>query len=133
MVKEIENLRAEGKVAHYDYGPQSSRFGVSFLEWDEHIRPALEARPEFEGVTFRLESVIEASFLSQACQQMPRRGDGQTNTWVWYRGYYEDATCRLVGGDFAFGGLADVCYYSVVHHSNGGAVRPVGVLDARTV
>jgi len=126
----IEALRTEGKIAHTDAGPPSSRFNISSSEWDEHIRPALEARPEFEGVTFRLEQTIEANVIPQLYMWIPRKKDGRTNTWVWFEEFFEGASSRLDGGRSDYGGLADVCCYYVVNHWFSGAVRPVGVLDA---
>jgi len=129
----IESLRSEGKLAHYDSGPQSSRFGISSLEWDEQICPALEARPEFKGVTFRLELAIEANTIPQIYKRMRRRKDGQTDTRVWYEEFFEDASYRLNGGRSDGGGLARVDYYGAASTWRHRAVRPVGVLDARTV
>lgn len=124
-------LRMRGKID--DYGSQSSRFGISPCEWDEQVRPALEARPEFEGVTFRLELVLEANVIPQLYSRMPRRRDGQTNTWVWYEEFMGDTSCRLIGGSSAHGGLADLHGGSPSDHCGSYAVRPVGVLDARAI
>ncbi|HLB95342.1 MAG TPA: hypothetical protein VJK26_00355 [Patescibacteria group bacterium] len=129
----MKTLRVEGRVAHYDYGPQESRFGASSREWDEQIRPALEACPEFEGVAFRLERVIEANAVPQIYKRMPRKKDGQTNTWVWYEEFFGGASYRLDGGYSGSGGLARVHCVDVDDHWSYGAVRPVGVLDARSV
>ncbi|TSC96145.1 MAG: hypothetical protein CEN88_390 [Candidatus Berkelbacteria bacterium Licking1014_2] len=130
----IEMLRSDGKIARYEYGDQSSRFGVSSHEWDEQIRPALEVCPEFDGVTFRLELTIEANSIPQIYKRMPRKKDGQTSTWVWYEEFFEDVSARLYGGYSDYGGLArvwDSC--DVGRHGVYGTVRPVGVLDAQTI
>lgn len=125
----IKDLRAQGKISRYDLGPQSSRFGISSRDWDEHLRPALQARPEFDGVTFRLEQAIEANAIPQIYKRMPRRKDGQTTTWVWYEEFFGIASDRLCGGGSGGGGLAYVdCSHVVSHWINRG-VRPVGVLD----
>jgi hypothetical protein len=124
----IEALRNEGKIARYEYGEQSSRFGVSSREWDEHVRPALEALPVFKDVAFRLEMTIEANCIPQMYKRMPRKKDGQTNTWVWYEEFFGGESYRLYGGDSDYGGLAHVNYLDVGIHWNFRAVRPLGVL-----
>lgn len=125
----IETLRAEGKIARYEYGEQSSRFGVSSREWDKHVRPALESLPVFEGVAFRLEMAIEANCIPQIYKRMPRKKDGQTNTWVWYEEFIEGESRRLHGGNSDDGGRANVYGHGVGDHWSNGAVRPLGVLD----
>lgn len=127
----IEALREQGKIARYD--PQSSRFGISSCEWDEQIRPALEALPEFEGASFRLELASEAIAIPQIFKRMPRRKDGQTSTLVWYEEFFEGASHRLCGGNSDRGGLAYVYCSDIGGHWYGRAVRPVGVLDAWSV
>ena len=124
----IEDLRSRCEIARYDSGQQDSRFGVSSLEWDEQIRPALEARPEFKGVSFRLELAIEANTIPQIYGRMPRHKDGQTDTWVWYEEFFEGASCCLRGGGSGRGGLAGVGWREVRSHWDGGAVRPLGVV-----
>lgn len=125
----INCLRTAGEIARYEYGPQSSRFGISSIDWEEHIRSALQALPVFGGVSWRLELAIEANTIPQIYKQMPRREDGQTNTWVWYEEYFEVETRRLHGGNSALGGLANVNDYWVDLHWFYQAVRPLGVLD----
>ncbi len=128
----IEKLRAEGKIAPYEYGPQS-RFGISSREWDEQICPALEARPEFKDVRFRLELAIEANTIPLIYNGMPRREDGQTDIRVGYEEFFEDELSRLCGGFSDDGGLAFVRCIGVDYRWHRQAVRPLGVLDARSV
>lgn len=125
----IETLRDKGKIARYEYGEQSSRFGVSSLEWDTHVRPALETLPVFENVAFRLEMAIEANCVPQIYKRMPRKKDGQTDTWVWYEEFVEGESHRLDGGHSGYGGLARVRYHDVDVHWVYRAVRPLGVLS----
>lgn len=129
----IESLRTEGKIARYSECPQSSRFCISSKECDEQICPALTMRPEFEGVRWRLELAIEANSIPQIYRRMPRRKDGQTDTYVWYEEFFEDASSRLYGGYSVSGGLAHVDCHDVDNHWYSGAVRPVGVLVTRPV
>jgi len=106
----IKQLREEGKIAKYMCGSQSSRFGVSADEWENHIKLALA---EFLGVEVsqvRLERAIEASVIPQLYPHMPRKGDGETNTWVWYEEYFEGSSLRLHGGKSDYGGLSSVHY-----------------------
>ncbi len=130
----IAKLRKEGKIARYEFGLQESRFGISSREWEEYVRPALDSLPEFKGfVNFRLESVLEANSIPQMLEHMPRRKDGQTNVWIWYEEYIGGASHRLSGGNSDYGRLADVSCTEVDFHWRCRAVRPVGVLDSRTV
>lgn len=125
----IKKLREEGKIAKYKYGLQSSRFGVSAEEWEKHIKPALA---EFLGVkTFqvRLERAIEANIIPQLYPHMPRCKDGETDTWVWYEEFFENASIRLIGGNSLYGGLAAVDWQFVNDHWDRQAFRPLVVLD----
>ena len=126
----IERLRQEGKIARYDYGPQSSRFGVSADEWEKEIKPALA---EFLGVEVsqvRLERTIEGNVIPQLYPHMPRKDDGKTNTWVWYEEFFEGASRRLYGGYSEYGGLSGVNVGWVENHWSGQALRPLVVLGA---
>lgn len=109
----IEGLRKAGKIPKYEYGPQSSRFGVSANEWEEHIKPTLA---EFLGVEVsqvRLERAIEANVISQLYPSLPRRDDDKTTTWVWYEDSFGAASCRLHGGVSRAGALSLVrCYWA---------------------
>lgn len=125
----IAMLREQGNIANYDCGDQTSRFGVSAQEWQEHIRPALAKEFGVETDQVRLETSIEANVIPQLYSYMPRHKDGETNTWVWYEEYFEDVSDRLDGGDSDCGGLSDVNYYSVGCHWSSGAVRPLVVLS----
>jgi len=112
----IEGLRNGGKIAHYEYGPQSSRFGVSVIEAEQHVYPdpalanLLGFNPE---QVIMSEGVVQGSYLSQAYPGLPRFKDGQTNTLVWFRERLEGGRYRLYGGDSDWGGRAYVSYDSV--------------------
>ncbi len=125
----IANLREQGKIAKYEYGDQTSRFGVSAEEWQEHIRPALAKEFGVETDQVRLETVIEANVIPQLYSYMPRHKDGETNTWVWYEEYFGGVSSRLSGGSSGYGGLSNVNYSSVGNRWSDRAVRPLVVLS----
>jgi len=124
----IADLRKEGKIAKYDYGPQSSRFGVSANEWQEYVRPALANRLGLEPRQLRLECAIEANVIPQLYPYMPRKDDGKTNTWVWHEEYFGGGGPRLHGGVSDCGGLAGVHYNDAGRHWSYGAFRPLAAL-----
>lgn len=104
----IEQLRREEKIAYYKYGSQSSRFGVSAQEWEESVKPALADFLKIKFSQLLFEPTIVANIVPQLYLYMPRREDGQTNTWMWYEEYFEDASSRFFGGYSHCGGLPDV-------------------------
>jgi hypothetical protein len=124
----IADLRKEGKIAKYEYGPQSSRFGVSSDEWQGHVRPALANRLGLDLQQLRLEYAIEGNVIPQLYPHMPRKDDGKTNTWVWYEEYFEGRDYRLDGGNFGLGGLARVSDGTVGHHWRYRSFRSLEVL-----
>jgi len=124
----IGQLRKEGKLAHYQYGPQTSRFGISPNEWEEHLKVAWAEGLGLEPSQLRLETTIEANMIPQIFTNMPRKNDGQTNTWCWYDEYLDNASSRLVGGGSVCGGLASVYYGDSGYRWGNDAVRPLGVL-----
>lgn len=124
----IEKLREQGKLAKYEHGPQSSRFGISANEWEEHLKPALV---EFLGLQFhqvRLERAIEANVIPQLFPHMPRKDDGKTDTSVWYEEFFQDRDGRLRGGRSDFGGLANVGWSDSGDRWQRESVRPLIVL-----
>ncbi len=124
----IANLRKQGKILKYEYGPQSSRFGVSADEWENHIKPVLASKLNLNPNQLRLERTIEANVIPQLYTHMPRKDDGNTNTWVWYEEYFEDRAGRLYGGNSDDGGLAFVDYDYADHHWDDWSVRSLAVL-----
>lgn len=122
----IERLREEGKIPTYQYGHQTSRFGVSDLDFDQQIKNVLAE--QLSVPVFRLERAVEGVVIPQIYGDMPRKDDGDTNTWVWYEEFFGDRACRLDGGDSDYGGLA------VVHRDYSGtrwanrSFRPLAVL-----
>jgi hypothetical protein len=124
----IERLRKEGKLTRYDYGPQTSRFGISPNEWENHLKAALAGHLGLEPNQLRLETAIEANIIPQLYTSIPRKDDGNTDTWCWYDEYLHDASFRLIGGDADGGGLTDVSCGCSGDRWRSGAVRPLGVL-----
>jgi len=106
----IEDLRRAKKIAEYEYGLQSSRFGISADEWEIYIKPVLAQKLGLDESQLRLEREIEANVIPQIYLYMPRKDDGKTNTWEWREEYFEDRGRRLSGGHSQNGGLADVFY-----------------------
>ena len=127
----ISQLRENGTISRYENGPQSSRFGVSANEWQEHVRPRVAEKLKLEPAQVRLETAIEANVIPQLFSRMSRVKDGTTDTWVWYEEYFGGLSCRVDGGNSYYGGLANVYWsYSGIHwHYR--AFRPLGVLAAR--
>lgn len=124
----ILSLRNKGKIAQYDYCPQSSRFGVSANEWEKEIKPVLVLKLGIDKAQLRLERTIEANVIPQLYLHIPRHKDGETNTWAWYEEYFGGASARLGGGRSGCGGLADVACRSSGVHWGGWAFRPLVVL-----
>lgn len=124
----IADLRKEKKISKYEYGPQSSRFGVSADEWQEYIRPALAARLGLELRQVRLECAIEANTIPQLYPHMPRKADGKTDTSVWHEEYFEGRGDRLGGGDSGVGGLAHVSANVTGRRWRSRSFRPLAVL-----
>ncbi len=124
----IEKLREEKQIVRYSNGFQSSRFGVSPNEWQEHIRSALAIRLDFEVNRVILEPVIVANLIPQLYIHMSRKKDGKTSTWVWYEEYFESHDRRVNGGRSVYGGLADVHDQPANIHQDDRSIRPLVVL-----
>lgn len=124
----IEWFRKNGKIAKYEHGPQSSRFGVSADEWEKEIKLAWAEKIDLDLNQVRLERAIEANVIPQIYSYMPRRDDGKTNTWIWYEEYFGARGLRLNGGNSVIGGLADVRYHAAVGHWDDRSFRPLAVL-----
>ena len=124
----IERLRKESRVARYEYGRQSSRFGVSADEWEAGIRPAWAEKLQLKPEQLRLETAEEANIIPQLYLYMPRKADGRTNTSVWYEQYFEGRGLRLYGGYSDHGGLANVYDDAAGNHWYYRSLRPLAVL-----
>lgn len=122
----IERLRRSGKIAKYEY--DFSRFGISTDEWENQIKSVLAGKLGLNESQLRLERAIEANVIPRIYPYMPRKDDGDTNTWVWYEEYFEDRGIRLHGGRSDFGGLARVSYNSSGNHWDDKSFRPLAVL-----
>lgn len=122
----IEDLRRAKKIV--EYGPQSSRFGVSADEWETRIKPVLAQKLGLDESQIRLEREIEANVIPQLYLYMPRKDDGTTDTWEWREEYFEDRGHRLLGGHSAHGGLAHVYHFASGSHWSSRSVRPLAVL-----
>ena len=105
----IEELRKEGKIAKYEYGTPSSRFGLSSNEWEDCIKPVLAEKLSLNLSQIRLERAVEVNVIPQLYPYMSRKDDGGTNTWIWYEEFYGSRDCRLHGGISGRGGLAFEC------------------------
>ena len=105
----IEELREEGKVAKYEFGPQSSRFGLSSKEWEDYIKPVLAEKLSLKPNQIRLERAIEVNVIPQLYPYMSRKDDSGTNTWTWYEEFFGSEGCRLHGGVSGRYGLAFEC------------------------
>lgn len=125
----IARLRKEGKIAHYDYGSQYSRFDISADEWEAAIKPALAGKLGLDAKQVRLETVEEGNIIPQIYLDLSRKDDGKTDTWVWYEQYLgDDCDLRLDGGDSTCGGLSSVDDNSSDSHWRYRSVRPLVVL-----
>lgn len=125
----LAKLRKEGKIQSYQYGPPSSRFGVSANEWEEHVLPALAELLGLQPHQLRLETALEANIIPQLYGHMARSKDGTTNTWTWYEERFESAEGRLHGGYSGCGGLAFVYWRYATGRGDYLSFRPLGVLD----
>lgn len=128
MAPIIRKLRKDRKIQSHQDVPDDSRFYISSLEWDKHLRGAVA---EFLGLPIeqvRLETEIEANLIPQIYRDTPRAKDGTTNTSEWREEYFRDESYRLIGGNSDYGGLAFVSYFDVDARWRNGAIRPLGVL-----
>jgi hypothetical protein len=124
----IVQLREKDQIQRYDSGPQSSRFGISAIEWQEHVRPKVAEKLGLETTQVRLELAIEANVIPQLYPSMPRAKDGTTDTYVWFEEFFESIAYRLHGGRSVCGGLAGVNWRYSDDRWSGRAVRPLVVL-----
>jgi len=124
----IEDLRRAGKITKYKYGSQSSRFSVSADEWEEHIKPALAEKLGLEISQLRLERAIEVDVIPQLYPYMPRKDDGNSNTWVWYGEYFEDRGHLFSSDDFFYNSLGLLYYDLLGFRQSYKSVRPLAVL-----
>ncbi len=124
----IQSLRKAGRIAKYEYGPQSSRFGVSADEWEAEIKFLWAEKLQLKAEQLRLEIAEEANVIPQVYPYMSRKADGQTNTWVWYEQYFVARGFRLFGGYSGFGGLADIDCDAADDRWGYRSFRPLAVL-----
>ncbi|TAL20154.1 hypothetical protein EPN90_01630 [Patescibacteria group bacterium] len=129
----IARLRNEKKLCSFKSIPSLSRFGVSPDDWEWAVKPVLGSIKEFAGVVWRLERVIEWSFLCQTHPELPRATDGETDTWIQFEDCYKDARHRLCGGRNEYESYKQVyeCHDNAANIRNGAwSLRPLGVLAA---
>jgi hypothetical protein len=131
----IEELRKEGTIAAFEYGSQSSRFGLSSSEWEGYVKSRLAEKLDLRSDQLRLERAIEANIIPQLYPHMPRKDDSRTNTWIWYEEYFGSDNRRLHGGITGHGApvlLAFVCCRwpgdSPDRHWQCRSLRPLAVL-----
>lgn len=103
----IEQLRSSGSIAVYSEWLRASRFNISSLEWEEHVKPAVAKLLKLKLEQVRLETATEANVIPQLCLDMPRKDDGTTNTSEWREEFFESRG-RLYGGRADYGGLASI-------------------------
>lgn len=125
----IKQLRNSGKIAKYDHGPKSSRFGISAKEWEDKVKLHVANNLCLNVKQVRLETTIERNVIPQIYSAMSRKDDGITNTSVWVEEFLEGCEHRLDGGYSGNGGLADVGCRHVGDHWDGGSFRPLVVLQ----
>jgi len=107
----LKKLRQTKKIQPYEYGSQYSRFDISADEWEDQIKSALNNDKRFSNLQWRLERGIEGNVIPQLYPHMPRKDNGQTDTWVWYEEYFGDRSDRVNGGHSDCGGLANFCWH----------------------
>ena len=128
MGRVVDRLRRDGKLARYQSGPQTSRFGISSIEWEDHLKAAVAKRLGLKPDQVRLEMAVEANIIPQLYTHMPRKDDGATSTWCLYEEFFEDDSSRLIGGGSKDGGLANIHDSTSSSHWRYRAIRPLGVL-----
>lgn len=131
----IETLRAQGAIQRYEYGPQSSRFGISVEpggDWEAHVKSALATHLGLHTNQVRLERAIEFNALSQMYADLPRGQDGATSTWLWFEEFFVDAAQRLHGGHADSDGLAFVSWNGSANHWDSISLRPLAVLASES-
>jgi hypothetical protein len=121
----IKQLREQEKIENYN--PVDSRFNVSANETDI-IKPLLAEKLGLQTNQIRSEFAIEGNIIPQLYTDMPRKDDGQTNTWVWYEEGFEGSDKRLSGGYSDGGGLAHVDWSRADYHWVHRSVRFLAVL-----
>ncbi len=126
----LAELREAGKISRYDYGDQSSRFGVSADEWEEQVKPVLskDKRFEFGQDQWRFERAIEANVIPQIYLHMSRKNNGYTSTWSWYEEYFGGRSDRVIGGHSVCGGLSVFYWIWSGNHWGYQAFCPLAVL-----
>lgn len=124
----IEKLRGQKKLPPCQYGPQSSRFQVSDLDWDEQVRLQFSKKLDLAVSNLRLGRAVEGVVVPQIYTHMPRKDDGATDTWVWYEEFFEDRSRRVDGGYSSCGGLADVYRNYSGDRWSHVSLRPLAVL-----
>ena len=110
----IFKLREDRKIS--DYKIKNSRFGVSALEVENNIVPALARKLGLMARQVRSERAIEFNVLSQMLSDTPRVKDGETNTWVWFADHFKSDGGRFFGGSSEYDGLADVSQSETDYH-----------------
>lgn len=121
-------LRKEGKVVKYEYGPQSSRFGISAEEIEQSVWPAVASLLGLKPEQVRSERVVEFNYLSQAYPVPRSKDDGETNTSIWFAEGFEGGQDRFCGGLSVYGGLAHVGYFWAGYRWDGRSCRPLAAL-----
>lgn len=125
----IFKMRREGKIKDYNSGPRDSRFNISADEFETQLKPEIAELLKLNISQIRFEKTIEANLIPQMYKHMPRKNDGNINTWCWYDEYFGGRAVRLHGGVSGYGGLSGVGYRDSDDHWRSGSVRFVAVLS----
>lgn len=120
----MERLRDNLKIGHDCSNPlnSASRLGVSFIEWQNEIRPALAEKLEVKPSMVRLETILERYVIPQLYPHLLRQSDFKTNVGVWC----EEQT--KVGAQY-FDSKDGLAVERPRRNMQGVAFRPVVVLD----
>ncbi|TSD03441.1 MAG: hypothetical protein Athens071416_122 [Parcubacteria group bacterium Athens0714_16] len=124
----ILKLRKEEKIKYDSNIPWESRFNISADEFETQLKPHVADLLDLKIKQIRFEKTIEANVIPQMYQHMPRKNDGNTNTWCRYDEFFGHLTICLFGGNSTNGGLSHVSCGNSDSHWGDGSVRSVAVL-----
>jgi len=125
----LKESRAQKKIgAVPSPASQTSRFFVSWEEWDAVIRGALASRLGVDAAMLRLPRVVEWNYLGNAFY--PQWGETVDCEWLQdaYKERERGMWCGVGGGHFQLGGLSYVAASSIRYKWNNLAFRPLILL-----
>ncbi len=127
----IRELRNKGKMVRYEKGPETSRFGISFNEWEKYIHPILVDKLGVKLAQVRMETAIESHIISQIYTHMPRAEENtkDISTWTWCEEFLESKKRQIfINSGSPAEMLIGVGWQSPLVRSFAGAIRPIVVL-----